>query len=357
MYSGNPQRASNSEKAITPRCNSKTEASKGEAKGAHNVHLVPVHELVLSDSPRLSGIDGEHVARLTECYAHLPPIVVHRQTMRVIDGAHRLQAAIRSGYKQVEVVYFDGEAIDAFILAVELNVRHGLPLSLPERRAAAKQILAAGTDLSDRGIAVKTGLSGKTVAAIRRSSGADIPHLNVRRGRDGRVYPVGLAGRRRAEQLLSANPGAPLREIASAAGVSPATVSAIRKQQRTGRDSAGSAPGYRRPRREVRQGFAGNVSPGPSGLRERRTARQVRDKKAVLAQLRSDPSMWGREAGRDLLRWLYVHAIGMEDLPECLEVIPPHCITLLATLAQQVGDAWTEFGRRLETLERQVDVS
>lgn len=321
----------------------------------HNVHLVPIRDLVLGDSPRLSGIDNEHVVRLAECGAHLPPIVVHRQSMCVIDGMHRVRAAVRNGREVVEVTYFDGGAVEAFMLAVELNVRHGLPLSLRERRAAAGRILAASADLSDRAIAAKTGLSDKTVASIRRRSGADIPHLNTRRGRDGRVYPVDSSGRHHAEQLLCANPLAPLREIASAAGVSPSTVSDVRKRLHL--DPAGIGPAYRGRRPELRQGPPGTTSPGPSGLRRRRTARQVRDKQAVLAQLRSDPSVRSKEAGRDLLRWLSTHVIGTEDLPECVEAIPPHCVMLVASLAHQVGDAWFELARRLEAMERQADVS
>jgi ParB-like chromosome segregation protein Spo0J len=267
------------------------------------VHLVPAHSLVLGESPRLSGIDDEHVARLAECEEHLPPIMVHRQTMQVIDGAHRLHAAIRTGHELVRVTYFDGGAAEAFMLSVELNVRHGLPLSLQERRAAAGRILAAGTDLSDRALAARTGLSDKTVAAIRRRSGAEIPHLDTRRGRDGRVYPVRATGGQRAGQERSA------------------------------------------------------AGPGSSGLHGKRAARRVRDRQdtqAVLAQLRSDPSVRGREAGRDLLRWLHTHAIGIEDLPECEEAIPPHCAVLVAGLAQQVGDAWLELARRIEAIEREL---
>lgn len=321
-------------------------SSEHETRGVREIHVLPVQSLSPGDSPRLSGVSNEHVVRLAECYAHLPPIVVHRQTMRVIDGVHRLQAAIQTGQKHVEVTYFDGGSVEAFILAVELNVRHGLPLSLPERRAAANRILASGTDLSDRAIAVKTGLSDKTIAAIRRRSGADIPHLETRRGRDGRTYPVGITGRQRAEQLLFANPSAPVREIALAAGVSPATVSAIRKRQHLDRDQYP----------EAKHGSTGKPAPGATGSRGKRP-RQSRDKKAVLAQLRSDPSVWGKEAGRDLLRWLHAHAIGIEDFPGSAEAIPPHSVMLVATLAQQVGEAWLEFARRLEVLEHQAEVS
>ena len=46
-----------------------------------------------ADSPRLNGIDVEHVRRLAQGDAVLPPILVDRSTRRVIDGAHRIAAA------------------------------------------------------------------------------------------------------------------------------------------------------------------------------------------------------------------------------------------------------------------------
>src|SRR5690349_18381805 len=77
----------------------------------------------LSDglSPRLDGVDAAHVRRLTQLAADLPPLVVHRATMRVVDGAHRLAAAHRLGQHQVPVVYFDGTDDEAFAVAVHLN--------------------------------------------------------------------------------------------------------------------------------------------------------------------------------------------------------------------------------------------
>jgi hypothetical protein len=57
---------------------------------------------------------------------------------------------------------------------VEQNVAHGLPRSLAHRRGAAERIVATFPD-SDRSIASSIGLSPKTVAAIRRCSGEEIP--------------------------------------------------------------------------------------------------------------------------------------------------------------------------------------
>jgi hypothetical protein len=297
------------------------------------VHTIPVKNLTVTDSPRLAGVDHAHVVRLAECDGDLPPIVVHRETMRVIDGSHRLQAAIRNKRDLVDIVYFDGSEDDAFALAVELNIKHGLPLSLRDRKAAASRILTNGADLSDRAIAATTGLSDKTIAAIRVRLGAESPHLATRRGRDGHAYPVDRAERRRrVVRMLGERPGASAREIASAAGVSRATVSDIRKRLTAGQDSA-STLGL--PERGV-----GTAS---------KTGVHALDKQAALERLRSDPSFRGNEVCRDLLRWLCAHTIDAADLPESTEGIPSHRIELVISLARQTALTWLEFARRLET--------
>ena len=71
--------------------------------------------------------------------------------MRVIDGTHRLRAALLRGVDVIDVLYFDGPDADAFVLAVELNHTHGLPLSRADRTAAAERIIGSHPDWSDRG--------------------------------------------------------------------------------------------------------------------------------------------------------------------------------------------------------------
>ena len=69
---------------------------------------VPVTDLVLSTWLRVKGEDIKHVRVLAEVEDELPPIVVHRATMRVIDGMHRVRAAILSGVAYIEALLFEG---------------------------------------------------------------------------------------------------------------------------------------------------------------------------------------------------------------------------------------------------------
>ncbi|MFD0855543.1 ParB/Srx family N-terminal domain-containing protein, partial [Actinomadura adrarensis] len=105
------------------------------------IEIISISALLPGDSPRLGGLDEEHVQRLAETETTLPPILVHRGTMRVIDGMHRLRAAAQAGHKEIQVEFFEGSEEEGFIRAVKANIVHGLPLTLADRRAAAARIL------------------------------------------------------------------------------------------------------------------------------------------------------------------------------------------------------------------------
>ncbi len=131
------------------------------------VEVVPVSLLLPADSPRARE-NPEHVRALAASDAMFPPVIVHRATMRVIDGTHRVRATVLRGRKQVPVRFFRGTAQDAFILAVEVNARHGLPLTSADRITAAERIVRSHPEWPDRAVASTTGLSVATVCAIRR---------------------------------------------------------------------------------------------------------------------------------------------------------------------------------------------
>jgi ParB-like chromosome segregation protein Spo0J len=165
----------------------------------------------------MNGEDKAHIARLVEMETSLPPILVCKRTMRVIDGMHRLLAASLQGRESIEVIFFDGTEADVFLRAVQENIAHGLPLSHADRRAAAERVIASHPHMSDRAIGYSVGLAAKTVAAIRKRSGEEVPQSAARVGRDGRVRPLNSAdGRRRAAELLAQQPTASLRDVARA---------------------------------------------------------------------------------------------------------------------------------------------
>ncbi|MGI5350704.1 ParB/RepB/Spo0J family partition protein [Streptomyces sp. CA-250714] len=205
-------------------------------EGTDTVEL-PLDALKAADSPRANGEDTAHTRALAETDAALPPILVHRHTMRVIDGMHRLRAAELRGAETITARFFDGDENAAFVLAVKSNVAHGLPLSLADRKAAALRIVTSHPQWSDRMIADATGLAHKTVGAIRRrlDGGGSQPVARV--GRDGRVRPLSSGdGRLRASELLKKSPHATSEEIGLAAGISPTTVKDVRRRLQRGED-------------------------------------------------------------------------------------------------------------------------
>lgn len=312
------------------------------------VAQVRVSALTLGGSPRLDGESAEHVEAMASAYGTLPPIVVHRPTMRVIDGAHRIHAALRRGESTIEARFFDGSDADAFVLSVRLNVAHGLPLALADRKRAAEQIVNSRPQWSDRRVASVTGISPGTVAEIRKRTVGLAGPTASRIGQDGRVRPLdGSVGRRLAGQLMTENPNLSLRQVARQAAISPETVRDVRNRLRSGADlipagrqrgADGNLRAAEDPGRRIRP--RGLV--GPQG----RAPEPVLDRATIVDRLKGDPALRYTETGRNLLRLLSLHAHWTEDWDMIVTNIPPHCSDMVVDLARQFADLWADLASR-----------
>jgi ParB-like chromosome segregation protein Spo0J len=303
---------------------------------ASSVAMVPVSSIVVSDSPRSGGEDLEHVRALAEVLADLPPIVVHRQTMQVIDGLHRLRAAALCGGAEIAVRYFDGRSEDAYLLSIAMNVTHGLPLSSADRLAAVERFVASYPSWSNRAIAAAVGLSPRKVSEVRRSLAGQIAEQEGRVGRDGKVRPInGALGRERASDLIRQNPHASLRAIAREAGVAPATAADVRDRMRRG------VQPVLEPRERSSQ--ASKVGSGV-GLAERRTPGELL---VALHNLQNDPSLRFNEMGRLVLRMLQTCAVAAREQERILETVPAHCTSQVSDLLIGYADVWRAFAVEL----------
>ncbi|MEU6278217.1 transcriptional regulator [Streptomyces populi] len=276
--------------------------------------------------------------------------------MRVIDGMHRLAAAFRRGEATILVEFFDGTAEEAFLRAVEANVTHGLPLSKEDRRAATERIIASHPEMSDRAIARVAGLGAKTVAAIRRKAAAGTTQLSARIGRDGKARPLnGAEGRERAAVLIAERPQASLREVARLAGVSPATVSDVRRRLLSGEppvpeqspQPAASGSGRAEPDSSER------VPPEPEKPEQpRASGHEDRlpspDPVTLLDRLLSDPSLRHREEDRRLFRVLQRNAIEERGWSALAAAVPSHCGDLVVDLARRYAETWLEVAQELD---------
>lgn len=366
------------------------------------VERVPVRALRTADSPRLTRTSEEHVRLLAATEAELPPIVVHRETMRVVDGTHRVRAAQLRGDEDIDVRFFDGDAEDAFVLAVRSNITHGLPLLMAERTSAARRIIGTHPHWSDRVIADAVGLTAKTVAGVRRRSTEENPQSNSRLGRDGRVRPLdGAAGRLRAHKLLIRSPEMPLRVIAQEARISISTVWDVRARIKRGEDpvpprqrkamAEAAEPRPKATRRKApavpataraRDEASGRVRDESVGRARDEAAARVRDEgrsrdeglgagsvqvppqgdhasDAVVAEtlerLRKDPSLRFNPAGRDFLRWVESRVISPQEWSRFIDRLPPHQANLIVEIARKNAVLWREFAEQLRARQALVE--
>jgi hypothetical protein len=310
---------------------------------------VSIDALVVADSPRIAGESEEHLNMLAAVQDELPPIIVHRPTMRVIDGVHRMRVAKARGDHQILARFFSGDDADAFVIAVKSNITHGLPLTLADRRGAAIRILSSHQHWSDRRIASVTGLAARTVAEIRRRCEDEFTNVGVRMGQDGRVRPVnGAAGRVLAHQLMTDNPELSLRKIAQAAGISPETARDVRKRLQQGKDPVPD----RIAKKKVSEGCPPESERAELGDRADRKAGRVRAPSerlgATVERLKADPALRFTETGRKLLRLLHLQLVETADWEKICANVPAHCSVIIADLAQECAEMWLELSSELE---------
>ncbi|MFM9372877.1 transcriptional regulator [Streptomyces sp. Da 82-17] len=326
----------------------------------HATQLVRIDELVPADSPRLGGIDKAHVRRLAAVYAALPPILVHRATLRVVDGMHRVDAARLRGDETVEAQFFDGSDDQVFLRSVTANIRHGLPLSVAERKTAAERILASHPNLSDRAVAGYVGLDAKTVASVRVCSAVGSPPLNMRTGADGKVHPLDRTAERiHAAELMTRDPDIPLRAVVRETGLSLGTAHDVRRRLQRGEDpvppsrqSAVARAAQReravppQPRAKDRPAAAPTPAPEPAAAAPAPASPLSPRSRApldVLRRLANDPSLRHSETGRDFIRWFHTHFIVDEAWQKRVDAVPPHATESIADLARHCSDAWRRF--------------
>lgn len=260
--------------------------------------------------------------------------------MRVVDGVHRVRAAVLNGQPAIEARFFEGSAEEAFVVAVQSNSQHGLPLSRADRVTATARILASHPQWSDRTIAKLAGVTDKTVAALRKRAEFAPSEADVRLGRDGRLRPVDPAvGRLRAAEYLAAEPSASLRKVATAAGITPATAKDVKDRLRRREDP-----------------LPPRLRPKPAEHREEKDdhveAPATRQATPVPAEtfgvLARDPSLRHTEGGRAVLRLLHLHTLDDAGWLAVLDGVPAHCREAVAEVARACATAW---GRAADVLD------
>jgi len=131
-----------------------------------DVTMIPIDRIVPDDyyQPRTEGINERHVRLLVATdpasWAALLVTPDEHGQFNLIDGFHRLEAARRLGLPVLpcrvdpEADYFSG---------VAANITHGLPLTMADRKVAARWLAKLTPSLSYREIGRRCGLHHETV--------------------------------------------------------------------------------------------------------------------------------------------------------------------------------------------------
>lgn len=282
---------------------------------------------------RAGAINHDHVEALTLSEHPWEPILVRRGDNAIVDGHYRYLAALELGHSHIDCVFFEGSPEAAFLEALRRNRDHGLPLTLKDRQAAACRLMSFHPDWSDRALATVCGLSQGTIGRLRATMPAtnvlDEPEFRV--GRDGRRRPVDRrASRARIIEALRAQPNESLRGIARLTGTSPATVLAVRTEQRRLELSEGD-------RTEADQPTAGTECPeGPAPSPEPPPPRWM-----------TDQALASTANGETLAIWLERTALG-DEWEEFVLDIPVSRIYEVADEARRRGQAWLNFAEAVE---------
>jgi transcriptional regulator with XRE-family HTH domain len=173
---------------------------------------IPLSSVVLDLSiyPR-----AEWSARTVERYSDalaagetLPPIIVEADTLRLLDGLHRLKARTALGETVVEVERHQiPRGIPAKLYAASLSARHGDRMTGEDLKAVAREVFTIDPDASQAQVGRMLGVSQNTIS--RWCSDISERRRNVRQ----------------VKALLLTRSGMSLREAGELLGVNHQTVS------------------------------------------------------------------------------------------------------------------------------------
>ncbi len=314
---------------------------------------VPVNALSPGPHLRQGGTNSAHVQLLIDAAnsSELPPILVQEDGWRLIDGAHRLEAAKLRGDHTIKARFLDCTDSEALVLAMKANTSHGLPLAKAERISGAKQVLTTHPDWSDRAIAGITGLSAKTISTLRSRSPGALDPGTKRVGRDGRQRPITASdGRRRAAEYISAHPNAPLRQVAKETEVSLGTVHDVSARLRHG--VSPERNGHRTPGRlaiHPASRTAATIAPSttPTPLRRKNHTDPPPTSAGIAGKVANDPAIRYTDGGREFLRWMTLHASDPDRWRDFASTIPAHWHSVIAPIADSISKEWGQFADRL----------
>lgn len=122
--------------------------------------------------------------------AVFPPVIiwVSDGVYLLIDGFHRVEAAKRCGFLEIEAIEAGSTTkVQALCEAATSNAYHGLRFTSADKRNAIAKLLRASPDSSNSAVAKLLSVSSHTVESVRSSEGLGVAMV---KGRDNKMYPA-----------------------------------------------------------------------------------------------------------------------------------------------------------------------
>lgn len=168
--------------------------------------------------------------------AEFPPVVLFHDGNQyyLADGFHRVLAALRIDWREIDADVRVGTKTDALWFALAANKANGRRLSEADKKHAILLALKAWPDLSGRQIAEQIGCDQRYVTRVRDTQVGTSPQVVV--GKDGKTYPASkeAAAEIRSQEFTAVadaiKGGEQAKDICSRLGVRGEFVAAVRRE-------------------------------------------------------------------------------------------------------------------------------
>lgn len=170
---------------------------------------------------RIDNALAEEYAEAMQDGAFFPPVIVFSdgKNSYLADGFHRVEAARRCGFLDIDAIEEQGTARDALWYALGANKAHGLRMSRADVRRAVELALREFPSRSKREIARQIGCGDQLVGEVRAKleSNCVIHAVEKTVGADGKLRP----SRRKAKSTPVGIPAESPIQVSSASADTP----------------------------------------------------------------------------------------------------------------------------------------
>ncbi len=173
---------------------------------------------------RIDNALAEEYAEAMRDGAFFPPVIVFSdgKNTYLADGFHRVEAARRCGFLDIDAIVEQGTARDALWYALGANKAHGMRMSRADVRRAIGRALHEFTERSNKEIARQIGCGDQLVGEVRAEleSNCVIHAVEKTVGADGKLRPAKRKARPAPEGIPAESP----TDVSGASADTPAVV-------------------------------------------------------------------------------------------------------------------------------------